>query len=159
MLDFICMVFAEMWAAESKRKIQNDNVCLHRESNQRSLAFQRVPSNYSAIGTVNNMLLKLLQYFLYDTIMQELCVVCKGYIEKKRTLVTCSFVMDTFEIRDDLYKRRNVWCLVCQWHVKLKYRWIWRWTTNPLHYSSGGICGRLLKYVFNGKINDTSIIT
>ena len=41
MLDFICMIFAELWSTESKRKIQNDNVCLHRDSNQRPLALQR----------------------------------------------------------------------------------------------------------------------
>ena len=40
MLDFICMVFAKLWATGSKRKIQNENVCLRHESNQRPLAFQ-----------------------------------------------------------------------------------------------------------------------
>ena len=40
MLYFICMVFAEMWATGSKRKIQTKNMCLRRESNQRPLAFQ-----------------------------------------------------------------------------------------------------------------------
>ena len=29
----VCMVFAEMWTTFRKRKIQNDNVCLRRESN------------------------------------------------------------------------------------------------------------------------------
>ena len=43
MLDFICMVFAELLSLGYKRKIQHDNVCLRRESNQRPLAFQRVP--------------------------------------------------------------------------------------------------------------------
>ena len=52
MLDFIGMGFAELWASGSKRKIQNEkNICLHRESNQRFLAFQRGASNYSATGT------------------------------------------------------------------------------------------------------------
>ena len=43
MLDFICMVVAELWSTGSNRKIQNHKVCLRRESNQRPLAFQRVP--------------------------------------------------------------------------------------------------------------------
>ena len=38
-------------------------------------------SNHSTIGTDNNLILKLMQYFLFDTILQEFCVVCKGYIE------------------------------------------------------------------------------
>ena len=64
MLDFIGMGFAELWASGSKWKIQNEkNICLHRESNQRPLAFQRGASNYAATGTVNDMLLKLLHYF------------------------------------------------------------------------------------------------
>ena len=46
----------------SKRKIQNENMCLRGESNLRPLAFQR-GSNHSAIGTVDNLLLKLLVYF------------------------------------------------------------------------------------------------
>ena len=43
MLDFIYMVLAELLSTGYKRKIQNDNVCRRRESNQRPLAFQRVP--------------------------------------------------------------------------------------------------------------------
>ena len=42
MLDFIRMVFAELLSTGCKRKIQNDNLCIRRESNQRPLAFQRV---------------------------------------------------------------------------------------------------------------------
>ena len=38
MLDFICMVFAELLSTGYKRKIQNDKVCLRRESNQRPLS-------------------------------------------------------------------------------------------------------------------------
>ena len=40
MLDFICMVFAELLSTEYERRIQNDNLCLRRESNQRPLVFQ-----------------------------------------------------------------------------------------------------------------------
>ena len=64
MLDYIWIGFAELWATESKRKIQNENICLHRESNQRPIAFQRGASPHSAALTVNYMLLKL----LYTTI-------------------------------------------------------------------------------------------
>ena len=43
-----------------------------------------------------------------ETILQELCIVCKGYIENKnkRTWFIYSFVIDTIQIQDDLYKRR-----------------------------------------------------
>ena len=43
------------------------------------------------------MLLELLQYFFDQTLLQELCIVCSGYIENKneRTLLTYSFVIDT----------------------------------------------------------------
>ena len=37
-------------------------------------------SNHSAIGTVNDMVLKLWKYF-YATIQQYFCVLCKGYID------------------------------------------------------------------------------
>ena len=50
MLDFICMVFAELSSTGYKRKIQNNNVCLRRESNQRPLAFQRVPLSMRLSG-------------------------------------------------------------------------------------------------------------
>ena len=43
MLDFICMVFAEMWTTFRMRNLQNDNFCLCRESNQRPFSFQRAP--------------------------------------------------------------------------------------------------------------------
>ena len=61
MLDFIYMVFAELLSTGSKRKIQNDNVCLRRESNQRAATpcFPACPSNHSAIGVVDDMVLKL----------------------------------------------------------------------------------------------------
>ena len=41
-------------------------------------------------------------------ILQDLCIVCKGYVKNKnkRTLFTYSFVIDTIKIQDDLYKRR-----------------------------------------------------
>ena len=46
MLDFIGMGFAELWASGSKWNSKWKNICLHRESNQRSLAFQRGAYNY-----------------------------------------------------------------------------------------------------------------
>ena len=41
-------------------------------------------------------------------ILQELCIVCKGYIENKneRTLLIYSFVIDAIKLQADLYKRR-----------------------------------------------------
>ena len=58
--------------------------------------FQACPSNHSANGRDIDMLLELLQYFFEETILQELCIVCKGYIENKnkRTLFTYSSVID-----------------------------------------------------------------
>ena len=47
MLDFICVVFAVLWATGSKRKIQNENMCR---------------SYHKAIGIANGMLLKRLHY-------------------------------------------------------------------------------------------------
>ena len=61
-LDFICMGFVELRATGNKQKIKNGNICIHRESNWRPLAFQR-GSNHSATLTINDMLLKLLHYF------------------------------------------------------------------------------------------------
>ena len=53
--------------------------------------FPACHSNHSAIGRDIDMLLELDQ-----TILQELCIVCKGYLENKnkRTLLTYSFVID-----------------------------------------------------------------
>ena len=42
MHDFICTILAVLWATGRKRKIQYENLCLCRESNQRIPAFQRV---------------------------------------------------------------------------------------------------------------------
>ena len=53
MLDFICMVFAGMLTMFRQRKFQNDNVCLRRESNPRSLAFQRVPLTTRLSGEIS----------------------------------------------------------------------------------------------------------
>ena len=43
------------------------------------------------------MLLQPLTVLFEETILQELCIVCKGYIENKnkRTLFIYSFVIDT----------------------------------------------------------------
>ena len=40
MLDFICMGFVELLQTGIKREHKNENIYLHRESNQRPLAFQ-----------------------------------------------------------------------------------------------------------------------
>ena len=42
MLDDICMVFAELWATGSKRKIQNENMCFRWESKQRAALTTRL---------------------------------------------------------------------------------------------------------------------
>ena len=59
--------------------------------------FPACPSYHSAIGRDVDTLLELLHYFFDQTILQELCIVCKGYIENKneRTLFAYSFVIDT----------------------------------------------------------------
>ena len=92
MLDFICMVFAEQLSKGYKRAIQHDNVGLRRESNQRSLAFQRVPLTTRLSGCCRHVY-KTFTVFIYATILQELCVVCKGIYRKfklKNCLLTVS---------------------------------------------------------------------
>ena len=114
-LDFICMIFAEPWSTKRKRKIQNDDVCLRRDSNQRALALQCDTLTTRLSGQITTCYQNL--YSTFRSILQEICVVCKWYIENqnKRTLFTYSFVIDTIQIRVDLYKRRNLLCLKCQW--------------------------------------------
>ena len=51
MLDFICMGFTELWGTGSKQKCQNENICLHREPNQRPLAYQSGACDRSATPT------------------------------------------------------------------------------------------------------------
>ena len=54
-------------------------------------SFPACPSNHSAIGTVNDMLLKLLQYFLrYDT-TRTLCCVQGIYRKKIHAIVYVQF--------------------------------------------------------------------
>ena len=100
MLDFICMIFAELLSTGYKRKILNLikfmiwTICTFRVLNLRQWScikwlcmplpgiepaipcFPACPSNQSAIGAVDDMWIKLLQYLF--TILQELCVMCKG---------------------------------------------------------------------------------
>ena len=68
--------------------------------------FPACPSNHSALGRYIDMIYFEIHYHfdvrtftvLFDqTILQELCIVCKGYIENKNelTLFTYSFVIDT----------------------------------------------------------------
>ena len=51
MLDFIWKGSAELYGARNKGKIQNDNICLRREWNQRTLAFQPDTLDRLAIGS------------------------------------------------------------------------------------------------------------
>ena len=63
MLDFICMVFAELREMESKRKVQNENN-IHVPPPGIEPAISSFParrSNHLAIETVNDRLLKLWQ--------------------------------------------------------------------------------------------------
>ena len=63
MLDFICIGFGELWAKGSKRNIQNEN--MPPPGFEPAIpCFPACCSNHSAIGAVNDMLLKLLQYLL-----------------------------------------------------------------------------------------------
>ena len=108
MLYFIYMVFAEMWTTFRKRKIQNDNVCLRRESNQRPLTFQRAPLT-TRLSTVR-LLLKLLQYFFTRRYYKKYVLVSKGYIENKslRPLITYSFMIDTkYQLNTKWFIKKN----------------------------------------------------
>ena len=60
MFNFICMGFAELWATGSKPKIQNKNIWIHLESNQRLLAFQHA------------VLIIWLRWQFYDLLLQIL---------------------------------------------------------------------------------------
>ena len=55
------------------------------------------PSNLSAIGKDIKHVVRTFTVLFEETILQELCIVCKGYIENKikRTLLANSFVIDT----------------------------------------------------------------
>ena len=79
MLDFICMVFAELLSTGYKRKIQNYNLCLRLESTQRPLAFQRVPLTTRLIGAVDDMWIKLLQYLFTLRYCKNSVWCAKGY--------------------------------------------------------------------------------
>ena len=55
------------------------------------------PSNHSAVGERYRHVVRTFTVLFDQTILQELCLVCKGYIENKnkRILFTYSFVIDT----------------------------------------------------------------
>ena len=65
-------------------------------------------SNHSAIGERYRHVVRTFTLLFDQTVLQELCIVCKGYIENKneRILFTYSFVIDTISLQDDLYKIR-----------------------------------------------------
>ena len=62
------------------------------ESNPRPLAFQRVPLTTRPSGEIRHVV-RTFAVLFEETILQELCNVCKGYIENKnkRTVLTYSF--------------------------------------------------------------------
>ena len=73
MLDFMCMVYAELFKTGSKRTIQNKNVFLRRESNQRPLAFHRVPLTTRLSGLLTTLLvLFLIIFFLSYFSLQQI---------------------------------------------------------------------------------------
>ena len=55
------------------------------------------PSNHSAIRERYRHVVRTFTVHFEETMLQELRIVCKGYTENKnkRTLFTCSFVIDT----------------------------------------------------------------
>ena len=69
-LHFISMSFAQLWETGNWRKIQNENICLHRESNLRLLAFQSGALDHLAMMTAIDLWFKLLHYsnlWIYST--------------------------------------------------------------------------------------------
>ena len=92
MLVFSCMVFAELLSTGYKLKIQNDNICLRRVSNQRPLAFQVFPLSTRLSG-----LLTICSWNFYCTDLRydttrTLCGVQKDIY---KSLLTYSFMIDT----------------------------------------------------------------
>ena len=68
LIDFICMVFAELLSTGYKRKIQTDNVCICRESNQPPLAYPNVALSTRVSGLLTTYELNLYSTYLrYDT--------------------------------------------------------------------------------------------
>ena len=63
MIDFIFMGYAELLATGSKGKVQNESICLHRELNQRLLAFQHGASYNSAMLTVEYHICQILGHW------------------------------------------------------------------------------------------------
>ena len=57
MLDFVCMGFAKLRGTGKKRKLQNEIICLHRESNHRPFAFKPSALEHLAIGADNGLCL------------------------------------------------------------------------------------------------------
>ena len=67
---FISMRFAKLWGTGNWRKIQNENICLNRESNLKLLAFQPGALDHLAMLTVIDLWYKLLLYsnlWIYST--------------------------------------------------------------------------------------------
>ena len=69
-LHYIGMSFAQLWGMGNWRKIRNKNICLHRESNLRLLAFQPGALDHLTMLIVINLWLKLLHHanlWIYST--------------------------------------------------------------------------------------------
>ena len=93
MLDFICMVFAELLSTSEKFKM----ILYACAGNQTvTPCFPACPSNHSAIGAVDDLWLKFLQYLFTLRYYKNSMKSAKGYIENKnKKLLTYSFVIDT----------------------------------------------------------------
>ena len=63
MLDFICMGSADLFGTWSKRKIQNKNMCLHRQSNVRHETPRQVSLCHDALMVISG----LMSYRIMDT--------------------------------------------------------------------------------------------
>ena len=99
MLDFICMVFAELLSTGYKRTVQKYNVCLRRESNQRPLAFQRVPLTTRLSGLLT----------IYTTIRQYKNSVwsAKGYIENKNKIIVYLQFRDWYHLNTRWFTQKK----------------------------------------------------
>ena len=50
MLDFICIGSGELFGTDKERKIQNENMCLQRESNPRHATRRQVNQHFRPLG-------------------------------------------------------------------------------------------------------------
>ena len=56
MLDFICMYTAELFGMGKEQKIQNENICLQRDSNPRHPNPRQVNQRFRPLGLAGKIL-------------------------------------------------------------------------------------------------------